>query len=281
MAKTLEKVYGYCLDDYELTTLNKIVIIGCGGNGSHIVSDIVRLVGTIGRPIEIVLVDGDKVEEKNLIRQHFAEADLGRNKAEVLAGRYGNAYNVPVGFVPEFLTEANKSSIIRGMGRPGVFITCTDNLKSRKIVSEQVGHVWIDLGNEEFGGQVTFSSLYGPSFGTKIVDGEAFLTPHVFELFDEYTAKAKEEGDINERSCAEVAAESPNQAGYVNVTCAAIAKNYVHALLTQRPIKNYQTFFTIDNTFESRSITQSAIEEWINKFHRFRKLTLDKPQQRK
>jgi PRTRC genetic system ThiF family protein len=271
MAKALEKTFGFKLDDYEASTLSKIIVIGCGGNGSHLVSDLARLVSTLPQHIEIVLVDGDAVEAKNLVRQHFAEPDQGKNKAQVLAARYGNAYNVPIGYVPEYLTQDNKARVFGKLGRPTLFITCTDNLKSRKIVSKQRGHVWIDLGNEEFGGQVTFSSLMGSSYGDKILDGESFPTPHVFEIFPEYEERASKEADIEQQSCADMAAESPAQAGYVNVLCAALAKNYVHSLLTQRPIKNYQTFFTIDNTFESRRITKTAVEQWIKDYERFGK----------
>lgn len=266
----LEKTYGFCLDDYELRCLTKIFVIGCGGNGSHLVSDLARLVASLSATIEIVLVDGDVVEQKNLVRQHFTEGDLGKNKAEVLATRYGNAYGTPVGFVSEYLTDDNEDRVFGGVGRGQLFITCTDNLQSRKIVSKQEGNVWVDLGNEEFGGQVTFSSLTGGSYGAKrIKNGESFPTPHVFELFPEYEKKVKKETSIEERSCADIAAESPSQAGFVNVICASVAKNYVHALLTQRAIKHHQTFFTIDNTFESRSMTESVVKAWLKKHKRF------------
>jgi PRTRC genetic system ThiF family protein len=269
--RSLEKSYGFVLDDFEISRLTKVFVIGCGGNGSHLVSDLARLVGTLDLDIEIVLIDGDSVEEKNLIRQHFIGADLGKNKAQVLASRYASAYNASMGHVPEYLTNENKGRIFGQIGTPQLIITCTDNLKSRKLVSKQTGQLWLDLGNEEIGGQVTFSSLMRPSTTDAICSGAAWPIPHVFELFPEFDKRVDSEKEVDQLSCAELAEESPSQAGYVNVICAAIAKNYLHALLTQRPIKTFQTFFTIDNTFESRSITRSVIEGWIEKYPRFQK----------
>jgi len=58
-----------------------VYIIGCGGVGSWLAEAIVRL----GNPSSVVLVDGDTLEEKNLDRQLFSEADIGKNKALALS----------------------------------------------------------------------------------------------------------------------------------------------------------------------------------------------------
>ena len=66
----------------------KIVLVGTGGTGGYIVPQLYRLLYALDRPIRVILCDGDLVEEKNLGRQNFIEADLGKNKAMVLAERY-------------------------------------------------------------------------------------------------------------------------------------------------------------------------------------------------
>jgi len=268
--KTIEKTYEFKLSIGQRNNLKKILIVGCGGNGSHIVSDIARLVASLKSGIEIVLVDGDVVEEKNLIRQHFVSSDLGSNKAEALARRYSSAYGVDISFIPEYLTEANKATVLNSIYSAygtQLIITCTDNLASRKIISDVENVVWIDLGNEEFGGQVTFTSLISNLWGTRRFGEEShFPTPSVFDLFPEYSKRLMEETPIEVRSCAEIAEESPNQAGFVNVMTAGIAKNYVHSLLTGRGIRTYQVFFSVDNTFEHRSITHSTVLRWKEQF---------------
>lgn len=59
----------------------KAIIIGCGGVGSWLAHSMAKLI----EPKNILLVDGDTLEEKNLDRQLFSMEDIGRNKAEALA----------------------------------------------------------------------------------------------------------------------------------------------------------------------------------------------------
>lgn len=63
----------------------KTYVIGAGGVGSWLAPALCMLTD----PKDVVLVDGDKLEPKNLNRQLFTKADIGRNKAEALAFRYG------------------------------------------------------------------------------------------------------------------------------------------------------------------------------------------------
>ena len=51
-----------------------------------------------GRETTIVLVDHDRVEPHNLLRQNFYEADVGRFKSQSLADRLARAYRRPVGY---------------------------------------------------------------------------------------------------------------------------------------------------------------------------------------
>lgn len=57
-------------------------IAGCGGLGSQAAVSLAR--AGVGR---LILVDGDRVEESNLNRQHYFLEDVGRLKAEALAAR--------------------------------------------------------------------------------------------------------------------------------------------------------------------------------------------------
>ncbi len=65
----------------------KIVMLGCGGTGGHIAPHLYRLLYALYRPVRFILCDGDIVEARNLVRQNFTPADLGENKAKVLAER--------------------------------------------------------------------------------------------------------------------------------------------------------------------------------------------------
>ena len=59
-------------------------IIGCGGVGSAIVPSFCLL----KPPAEVTLIDGDRIEPKNLNRQMFDLRQVGENKAQALATRY-------------------------------------------------------------------------------------------------------------------------------------------------------------------------------------------------
>lgn len=63
-----------------------VLVVGCGGLGAAAMPFLAA--SGIGR---IILADDDCVDETNLQRQTaFCEADIGKNKAEVLAGRLKN-----------------------------------------------------------------------------------------------------------------------------------------------------------------------------------------------
>jgi hypothetical protein len=70
-------------------------IIGCGGVGSAIVPSFCLL----KTPADITLIDGDTIEERNLNRQMFDAGQVGKNKAEALAGKYGCR------FVPDWFSR--------------------------------------------------------------------------------------------------------------------------------------------------------------------------------
>jgi hypothetical protein len=70
-------------------------IVGCGGVGSIIVPSFCLL----RSPGDITLIDGDVIEHKNLNRQMFDLNQIGRNKAQALAAKFGCAY------IPEWFSR--------------------------------------------------------------------------------------------------------------------------------------------------------------------------------
>ena len=82
--------------DIKLTIPNylyNIYIIGAGGTGGYLAQDLARYIAVrTEEKYNFTIVDGDVVEEKNLIRQNFIENDIGKNKAKVLAERYSKAF---------------------------------------------------------------------------------------------------------------------------------------------------------------------------------------------
>lgn len=149
----------------------KIVMIGAGGTGGHIAPHLYRLLYALERPVKFIICDGDIVEEKNLVRQNFTEADLGSNKARVVAERYSGVFGLETSYVPDFIESAEKlEELIKpNVWRVGeysretvtelvILIGAVDNNRSRQLCHEVFlkaeDLVYIDSGNGEYTGQV-------------------------------------------------------------------------------------------------------------------------------
>ena len=73
--------------DCSFNLMRKHYIIGCGGVGSWLAPSLCLL----RSPQEVILVDGDTLETKNLNRQLFTPEQVGSNKAEALAAEVRTA----------------------------------------------------------------------------------------------------------------------------------------------------------------------------------------------
>ena len=157
----------------------KIVLVGTGGTGGYIVPQLYRLLYALDRPIRVILCDGDLVEEKNLGRQNFIEADLGKNKAMVLAERYSNAFGIETSYIPQYVedeemleelleplqypqnryvTNQNGEAVREVISEIVILIGAVDNNRSRQVFHSVFQRakelIYIDSGNSKASGQV-------------------------------------------------------------------------------------------------------------------------------
>lgn len=118
----------------------KIVLVGTGGTGGYIVPQLYRLLYALDRPIRVILCDGDLVEEKNLGRQNFIEADLGKNKAMVLAERYSNAFGIETSYIPQYVEDEEMlEELLEPLQYPqNRYVTNQNGEAVRKVISEIV-----------------------------------------------------------------------------------------------------------------------------------------------
>jgi hypothetical protein len=65
--------------------MNHIYVIGAGGVGSWLVPSLCLL----QNHTDLTVIDGDRLERKNLNRQLFTERDINRFKSDALAQKYG------------------------------------------------------------------------------------------------------------------------------------------------------------------------------------------------
>ena len=238
---------------------SSIMVVGCGGTGAYVVSHLARLVQVMNskdkwNKIELILADGDVVEEKNLLRQHFIQPDLGKNKAEALADRYSAAFGLEIATIARDLESIDDFATIKD--KSAVVVGCVDNNASRKVINEWFLHdspeytygaskFWTDAGNEETAGQVICG--YRPP-KQRPWRGKMFSLPSVIEHYPDVL-----DGDLkfnSELSCAE-RSESAPQNMMTNVTAATLVMNLLQKLLLQTPMKSHGAVFTIDNSIRN------------------------------
>jgi hypothetical protein len=216
-----------------------VTIVGCGGTGGFVAEGLCRLLPPLA---DLILIDHDRVEERNLIRQCFLKNDLGFFKSEVLAKRLAQNYRRPVAYstLPVGMTE-----IIY----PGLIIGCVDNGPARREIAERIernalvwvgGYSmsvprelqsgpkletalwWVDAGNGENYGQVVI--------GNTDVASCWLATGEIFQALPLPTIQKPEL--LNQaptpRSCAEVAEE---QGPTINLTMAAVVVEVVRRLI--------------------------------------------------
>ncbi len=215
----------------------KIVMLGAGGTGGHIAPHLYRLLYSLDRPVRFIICDGDVVEKKNLVRQNFIPADLGENKAKVLAERYSTVFGMETEYVPDYIeSEDRLKKLITPMEwRRGPFserpvwdqvilIGAVDNNRSRqlchKVFYEARDLVYIDSGNGKHTGQVVCGIRSG---GRTFYRPVGKVYPDVLEHTDKFPT---------ELSCAEASLSSP-QSITANVTAATVVVDMIYNILAQ------------------------------------------------
>jgi molybdopterin/thiamine biosynthesis adenylyltransferase len=181
------------------TLPQQFFIIGGGGTGGRLVPLLAQFLRSVTKGVgprgwlmdpQIVIVDFDIVEEKNLLRQNFIAQDVGKHKATVLANRYARAFGVNIipwlkridssMFEGKLATVLKKDMPTEFIGqRDAMILMCVDSVKARKDILKAFAEMnmslgsnpyfVIDAGNEDTFGQVKFFHLNTlvTSFGSK------------------------------------------------------------------------------------------------------------------
>lgn len=233
---------------YPMDVPVKVVMLGAGGTGGHAAPHIYRLLYALDRPARFILCDGDIVEHKNLVRQNFAPADLGENKARVLAERYATVFGMEVEYIPRFLeTIDDLMEVIKPNGweltkysyaqtpEMVILLGCVDNNKSRKLCHEAFNQskdlVYIDSGNGEFSGQVVCGVRKNGRTVFKSIGG---VYPQILKETDRFPS---------ELSCAEAAVSDP-QSIAANITAATAVVDMLYNILAHGESLVRQTDFS-------------------------------------
>ena len=113
----------------ELLKQKRILVVGCGGLGGHIIDQLARIgVGFLR------VVDGDVFEVSNLNRQLLSAVPLlGVSKAKAAADHIARVNpNIAVDAAETFLTESNAANLLEGCD---IVMDALDNIPSRRILA--------------------------------------------------------------------------------------------------------------------------------------------------
>lgn len=112
------------LSDYmEILNTIQVLIIGLGTAGSYQL-DVLSKIGIKN----FIIIDGDKVEEKNISAQNFFYNEIEKNKANALKLRY-NSDNIHIQAVDEQVTSYKHLTKLVDLSKVTYLINCADDSK--------------------------------------------------------------------------------------------------------------------------------------------------------
>ena len=132
-------------------------IVGVGGTGSLLARDLPQLLMS-SHGHEMVLIDGDIVERRNMLRQCFQDHDIGGNKAISLAKKINTFYPIECEAMDVYLTRNELLEKIQRSPAIPVIIGCVDNDSTRRLMERTFKNidtgVYIDSANSAYSGNV-------------------------------------------------------------------------------------------------------------------------------
>jgi PRTRC genetic system ThiF family protein len=241
-----------------------ITLVGLGGTGSQLARSVCRIIYDMrARNLSvpnITFVDPDIVEAKNVGRQMFAAADIGRYKAEVLARRFSAALGLEIAFYNRAFdarlhTQSRSQTLLLG---------AVDNHQARKALSE-ADCLWVDAGNHYASGQVIIGNTRHKPHVWAAIEAKLEDRPKLAKLSRTTTTRflpnaallfpqllKADRSKTKDLSCAELI-QLGEQHLLINDMIADVASQYVYKLMHRQPINSFVTYVDA-NELNMRSV---------------------------
>lgn len=229
----------YKVDLGHLPQRFNITVVGCGGTGGFVAEGLCRLL--IGRDIPLLIIDHDRVEGHNLLRQNFYDNELGKFKSQALAERLSRQFKrrIAYGVYPfrHDLVADNCGTGMRRLVMHGIIIGCVDNAAARREISRalRLGTWWLDAGNGFSSGQVLLGNAntideLGRPFIASSVQVQRLPSPtwQLPALLSPPTVSRRDT-----RDCAEAVARE-EQGPVINQAMATLVLEFIYRLLNQK-----------------------------------------------
>ena len=226
-----------------LTRAVKVVLVGAGGTGSHVLRRLANIhlaMVELGHPagLDVIVVDPDTVSKTNVGRQNFYPSDVGQSKAALLVHRCNMMMQTQWAALQERVTKDGRFS------DPDIVIGCVDNRKGRAAILKSLSNsvysrpaYYLDIGNREHDGQVILGEVI-----SNRVKLETRL-PHVADLFPEIVDESLDEKD--ETPSCSLAEALEKQSLFINDTMANAACNMLWELFRYGQLKHHGQFVNI------------------------------------
>lgn len=229
------------------THIQTITVVGLGGTGAQVARAVTRMVydmraARLHTP-QIVFIDPDTVEQKNVGRQLYTEADVGQSKAHVLMRRFNMALGLDIIAIDQ---PVNVEKHVERWGN--VIIGAVDNHLARRELAKATGTIWIDAGNHVNAGQVVIGNTSDPETALRHIDGQNgryVYLPNAGLLFPMLLEPEPVPQPEPERSCAERVAVR-EQDLLINDWMATLAAQYIYKLLHRQPITSFVSYISAD-----------------------------------
>ena len=251
----------------------ELTLVGTGGTGSALADALARILYHArqkGKDVSLTLIDPDTVEEKNIGRQRFCQAEVGWHKSTALALRLNAAFGLDIRaitkpFALDMVIQGYSSRTTKKL-----VIGCVDDYRPRQALAEVVergnGHIWwLDVGNAYHNGNVyignhTYANQLRVDEALRLCNG--LPSPAVQDpalcLPDPFT--------VVPLSCADLTLRE-EQSLMINTMMAAIAANYCYQWVIQKEITSMSTAVTLNPpTMTSQWITREALQAAFDRY---------------
>ncbi len=162
-------IWGMASSATPVTAQPRLLVVGAGAIANSLLPRVARMGWSL-----ITIMDGDRVEEKNLERQElFAPVDIGKPKCEVLAAWLRNMpMPVHVSFVDEFLDGSNAGRIL---ALHDVVADCTDDAHAKRLLDRKCAEYGLALvSGSVHGAQAQVIALHAEGPGEEIARDDLF-----------------------------------------------------------------------------------------------------------
>lgn len=172
-----------------------VALIGCGGNGSQMLTGLARLnhaLTALGhRGLRVRAYDPDTVSEANMGRQLFGSFDVGSSKAIVLVNRINAFFGLD--------WEAHFGRYELNNFHPDIMVVCVDSAKARyeihMLTRSSPPSYLMDMGNRAADGQVIFGQPDMAARGEAQPQPGHVRLPSVYSLLPELIDASAPEDD--------------------------------------------------------------------------------------